>query len=117
MLRRVVSVVLPLLLIAAAARADGDDDDFREGRWGGGTVEGDGHPFCIMSAHFESGGAMFVVLTADRMMALGFERKGWSFAGGERPRLRVQLDGRSVKIVGPIGDAELVIVGIPDPRA
>jgi hypothetical protein len=116
-MRLVASLVLVLLLLAGAARGDDEDGAFREGRWSGGPIEDGDLALCIMTAHFETGGTVSVMLTADKILAIAVERKGWSFDEATTPSLRLHLDGKPVETVGPIAAAELVMMGVVDARS
>jgi hypothetical protein len=113
-MRLIGSVVLSLLLLGATARAHDDDGAFREGRWYGGPIEDGDLSLCMMTAHFETGGAVFVMLTTGKLLAIGFERKGWAFEEDSTPALRLQLDGRPVATVGLQADSETVLMGIAE---
>jgi hypothetical protein len=114
MMRHVVTLVLVLLLVAAAARGEGEDRSFHVGRWYGGPIEDGEIPLCMMSAHFETGGRLVLILTTDKILALAIERKGWNFDEGARPKLRLQLDRRPVATLAVIGRGEVAIMAIAD---
>lgn len=113
-MRQVVTLVLVLLLVASAARGEGEDGAFHVGRWYGGPIEGGETPLCMMSAHFETGGRLMLILTPEKVLALAIERKGWNFEEGARPKLRLQLDRTPVATLAVIGRGEVAIMAIAD---